>query len=42
MPAVAGSVTAAVVLSFLVLGFMYRKGWLGGKVAADKGTTTLH
>ncbi|OWM73324.1 hypothetical protein CDL15_Pgr001438 [Punica granatum] len=36
VPVVAGSISAALVLSFLILGFMYRKGWLGGKVTADK------
>ncbi|KAK4787790.1 hypothetical protein SAY86_011623 [Trapa natans] len=32
---VTGSVSALVLL-VLILGFMYRKGWLGGKVAEDK------
>ena len=31
------AVAGAIVLALLVLGVMWRNGWLGGKAAADKG-----
>ncbi|KAJ6738817.1 LEUCINE-RICH REPEAT TRANSMEMBRANE PROTEIN KINASE-RELATED [Salix koriyanagi] len=34
---VTGAVAGAIVLTLLVLGVMWRNGWLGGKAAADKG-----
>ncbi|KAJ6396147.1 hypothetical protein OIU77_021224 [Salix suchowensis] len=34
---VTGAVAGAIVLALLVLGVMWRNGWLGGKAAADKG-----
>lgn len=33
-------VIASVVLIFLILGLSWRKGWLHGEVAADKGTSS--
>ncbi|XP_028073396.1 probable LRR receptor-like serine/threonine-protein kinase At1g07650 [Camellia sinensis] len=36
---VAGAVVGAVFIVFLVLIILWRKGWLGGKISADKGTT---
>jgi hypothetical protein len=34
---VTGAVAGAIFLAFLVLGVMWRNGWLCGKAAADKG-----
>nr|XP_011467565.1 PREDICTED: probable LRR receptor-like serine/threonine-protein kinase At1g07650 isoform X2 [Fragaria vesca subsp. vesca] len=36
-----GTSTAALLLLLLVLGIMWRKGYIGGKIAADKGLFTL-
>lgn len=38
---VVGTLAAALFLLLLVLGVMKRKGWLGGKVASNKGMNTV-